>query len=300
MLNLITVLIAFPLVAGYLGWVHPVLDAFSHFRLYALALWIVWLVIRGVLARGSRRYTWWLSALLFGGVLYGVMRPFSASAGPEKGVGMTLSHLQYNINLHNPQLDTILRYIRKHRPDIVTLQEVTHAQEKRFRSLADEGYRWQAYCMRKTTQEAILSRHPFVAGSVRCEEHQGFVSARIDLGEKQLSVASIHLFLPFPYGQQAQVDRLKGALLSRKKPLLIAGDFNAAPWSHTVKKVEQYSQTHVVPGLRLTIPTDYHRNPYIPLPIDQVLVSPGIEVLSAKRGPHMGSDHWPVVTRISL
>jgi endonuclease/exonuclease/phosphatase (EEP) superfamily protein YafD len=226
------------------------------------------------------------------------MRPFSPPSSrplPHK----TLTHLQYNINLNNHQgIETIKDYILAHQVDVVTLQEVTHVQEKSFRELAEAGYRWQTYCMRRTTQEAILSRYPFVEGSVRCAEHQGFVSAQIQIEERRLTVASIHLFLPFPYGQSAQVLRLEKAFASLASPVVLAGDFNAAPWSQTVKSVEQFSHTHVVPGLRMTIPTDYHRKPYVPLPIDQVLVSSDLQVESIATAPHMGSDHWPVISKI--
>ena len=299
MLNLTTLLAALPLVLGYLGALHPALDSFSHFRIYALGGWIVWLIVRGLLAVGRARYGWWMSAVLFGVSLGMMVRPFAPESAPGSAA-RTLTHLQYNINLHNPRIDTITRYILDHRVDVVTLQEVTHAQERSLRALAAAGYRWQAYCMRRTTQEAIISRHPFVSGSVRCETHEGLVSARIRVGGTPITVASVHLFLPFPYGQQAQVERLRGALAVLRPPVLIAGDFNAAPWSHTVEMVAQASRTRVVPGLRMTIPTDLRLIPHVPLPIDQVLVSPDLEVARIAVAPHMGSDHWPLIDRIVI
>jgi endonuclease/exonuclease/phosphatase (EEP) superfamily protein YafD len=297
MLNLITVLVALPFVLGYLGALHPALDSLSHFRLYALGFLVLWFGVRGIFASRNIRYGWWAVALVSGGYLYAMMRPCDCIP-PTHPSQNTLTHLQYNINLHNPNIQTIKEYILAHRIDIVTLQEVTKTQEKSLRQLAKEGYRWQAYCLRKTTQEAILSRHTFVTDSVRCEKHNGLVSATIDIGEANLTVASVHLFLPFPYGQHAQITRLSRALTQLKKPLLIAGDFNAVPWSHTLKRVEALTQTHVVAGLLRTIPTRTQYKPYLPLTIDNVLVSPAIQITEIATAPHMGSDHWPVVTRI--
>jgi endonuclease/exonuclease/phosphatase (EEP) superfamily protein YafD len=105
----------------------------------------------------------------------------------------------------------------------------------------------------------------------------------------------VHLFLPFPYGQHRQVTHLSEALKKLKKPLLIAGDFNAAPWSYTVKRVEALTQTRVVAGLMRTIPTRTQYKPYLPLAIDNVLVSPAIHVTQITTATHMGSDHWPVL-----
>jgi endonuclease/exonuclease/phosphatase (EEP) superfamily protein YafD len=294
MLNLITVLVTLPFVLGYLGALHPAFDSLSHFRLYALGFLVLWLAMRGMLACRKVRYAWWATTLIFGGYLSAMMRPCGCTPSAHASQGR-LMHLQYNINLHNPNIQTIKDYILAHSIDIVTLQEVTSTQEKSLRQLTQKGYYWQAYCLRKTTQEAILSRHPFVAGSVQCEKHKGFISATIDTGEMNLTVASVHLFLPFPYGQHRQVTHLSEALKKLKKPLLIAGDFNAAPWSYTVKRVEALTQTRVVAGLMRTIPTRTQYKPYLPLAIDNVLVSPAIHVTQITTATHMGSDHWPVL-----
>jgi endonuclease/exonuclease/phosphatase (EEP) superfamily protein YafD len=297
MLHLITVLIALPLVLGYFGTLHPALDAFAHFRVYALGIWIVWLMVRALIAHGTARRLWLALGLASVLLLGDTMRPRNLCDQPHR---RTLTHLQYNINLNNPRIEEIKTFIRTHHVDIVTLQEVTRAHEASLRRLADEGYRWQAYCMRKTTQEALISRYPFVPGSVRCEEHRGFVSARIDLGDRNLTVGSIHLFLPFPFGQHEQITRLSDAFRDLPDPKLIAGDFNAVPWSHTVRRVEALTRTHALRGLWRTIPTDNRRKPYVPLPIDNVLVSPSLHAETIETAPDMGSDHWPVLTRIGL
>ena len=297
MLHLITVLIALPVVLGYLGAIHPALDALSHFRVYTLGFWIVWLIVHTLLARGTARRLWLALALASLLLLGNLMRPEAPSDHPYH---RTLTLLQYNINLNNPRIEEITTFIRTHNVDIATLQEVTRTHETSLRRLAKAGYRWQAYCMRKTTQEVLLSRYPFVPGSVRCEEHHGFVSARIDLGDMNLTVGSMHLFLPFPYGQHAQITRLSDTLKHLPDPKVIAGDFNAVPWSNTLRRVATLTHTRVLRGLWRTIPTDMHQKPYVPLPIDNVLISPSLSVETFQTAPNMGSDHWPILTRIGV
>ena len=296
-LNIITFLILLPLVLSYFGSMHPFFDAFSHFRLYLLGAAILWFALRAVFGKKDHRAFWWILAVLFGIYLVWMMRPFSI--GNHKTVSKTFRHLQYNINLNNTKgLKSIRDFILKNHIDIITLQEVSPKQKPFFQKLAKDGYRWQAYCMRKTTNEAVISRYPFIEGSVDCKKHSGMVSARIKMDDTNLTVVSIHLFLPFPYGQTKQAISLKNRLKSLKKPILIAGDFNAAPWSHTVDIVAKASQTKVVPGLRLSIPTDNRLKPYVPLPIDQVLISQMLSVKQISVAPDMGSDHYPIVDMI--
>jgi len=56
-------------------------------------------------------------------------------------------------------------------------------------------------------------------------------------------------------------------------PVILADDFNAAPWSHAVAKVAEASRTKMVPGIRMTI--DVNAIPWlpsVPIPIDHALL----------------------------
>ena len=73
--------------------------------------------------------------------------------------------------------------------------------------------------------------------------------------------------------------------------MIIAGDFNATPWSQTLKTITVASQTRSVEGLRpswLVNGTLAHAARWIGLPIDHILVSERIiptrvETLTAGR-----------------
>jgi endonuclease/exonuclease/phosphatase (EEP) superfamily protein YafD len=77
---------------------------------------------------------------------------------------------------------------------------------------------------------------------------------------------------------------------------VLAGDFNTTPWA---------------PGYRALLSTGLDDDgrtrtswpaflPFALIPIDHVLVSPQLQVISKRRGPRLGSDHYPIVVELRL
>jgi endonuclease/exonuclease/phosphatase (EEP) superfamily protein YafD len=79
-------------------------------------------------------------------------------------------------------------------------------------------------------------------------------------------------------------------------PLIVAGDFNAAPWSWLVERAAEVTGTTVLGGYRVTWKGRY-RTPLGALPepwghqIDQILLSSGIGIASVETLALPGSDH---------
>ena len=82
-------------------------------------------------------------------------------------------------------------------------------------------------------------------------------------------------------------------------PALVAGDFNAAPWSHTVRDLAERAELRLVRrGLDLT--KTFYPFPGFGLPLDHVLVSEAWRVLALEYGPPGGSDHAPLIVDLRL
>src|SRR5690606_10386601 len=114
---------------------------------------------------------------------------------------------------------------------------------------------------------------------------------------------ALHLGWPWPFGQDRQVERLRPALATIGDRAILAGDFNATPWSHSVRSVAEAG------GLRLAGrvgPTWLDRRlpdwlrPLVGLPIDHVMVKGGVLADPPQRLPWAGSDHLPVLLDFSL
>ncbi len=101
-----------------------------------------------------------------------------------------------------------------------------------------------------------------------------------------MHVAAIHFSWPWPRWQPHQLRYIEPELQKLNGPLIIAGDFNAAPWSNAVRRVEYASGARHLTGIGGTWMTHLlpvTLAPYIGLPIDQILVSP--EIGGAKVSP---------------
>ena len=118
---------------------------------------------------------------------------------------------------------------------------------------------------------------------------------------RPVSVASVHLHWPYPFSQASQIDRLEVRLRDIPRPVLVAGDFNAAPWSHAVSRIADATDTAVAGGLRFTFFIAPIRwAPSIAMPIDHILLPGGFSPAAIRVGPGPGSDHRSVVARLAL
>ena len=141
---------------------------------------------------------------------------------------------------------------------------------------------------------ALLSRHRTI-GEPGCARGQGIAWARLRTPQGPVTAVSIHLPWPWPYGSQArQAVRVAEILADLEEPVLIAGDFNNAVWSHAVGQVRLATGTRATPGLRLT----FQRQMVWPgLSLDHALVSEDL-VAESRMLDLFGSDHRALLTQL--
>lgn len=210
--------------------------------------------------------------------------------------------VQFNLSFSNRAPAAVAEFIRAEDADIVTLQEVTR-KTGRVMAILKKEYPNVIRCpFSGVGGVAVLSRLPKAAGvSEGCVIGQGLAWLRILVDGQPVSVASVHLHWPYPYGQAGHIDRLQPYLQDIPRPVLLGGDFNAAPWSHAVSRIESATGSNLAGGLRFTF---YKRGtpwgPAIGLPIDHILLPPGIRSADISTGPGVGSDHLPIVARLLL
>lgn len=113
---------------------------------------------------------------------------------------------------------------------------------------------------------------------------------------QRLNILAAHPTAPVTIGMLKCRDGLIRRLSAiATRPFLIAGDFNATPWSAIYANI---------PGARigeaLLKPTWISSLPLLGLPIDHLKVSPEVSASAYKIGPATGSDHRAVAARIHL
>jgi endonuclease/exonuclease/phosphatase (EEP) superfamily protein YafD len=290
--------IAAALIAGMLGAFHPLADSFSHFRLHLVVLalpFVPLLFLTGAWVNGLA-----LAATVVVSVgLLGQLFGGGASAADARKDGGDLRIVSLNLHHIYADADRVAAFIAGADPDVVSLQELSLEPPKVIRRLKKD-YPHQLICRyRSSSAIAVLSRTPFTATG--CQNDYRLAWASVERDGQDVTVASLHLRWPFPSPQAAQIAGLSAAWPEIGTPLVLTGDFNAAPWSHAVQEVARNSGTRVVPGLRRTYAWGENwLGSAMALPLDHVLVTPTLDVKSTALGPHVSSDHLPLIVDIGM
>lgn len=184
--------------------------------------------------------------------------------------------------------------------DIVILAEPGAVRSMRQR-LADT-YPYQAGCQ-GPCGIVILSRIPFDLLAVQRPgpmNEDRMMVVGIDIpGLGPLTLVGLHLIKPWYYGiTEQEIDTLFRTLARYPGPMVVAGDFNSAPWSKRMRKIVAAT------GLALPrrpIPTWPAQAGTLGVPLDNVLVRRG-PVLTALEpwGMGLGSDHRGLRAEIAL
>lgn len=268
-------------IAGYLGGLHPAFDTISVLRLHSLIA-LVFAMILSVLLRK------WLLLAVFAAVLsagVGLVMPYFIGGHAVGGVTLMQSNL-----LFRNTAEALGPYTQETQPDILTLQEVTDRNRPSLIAMKDL-YPTQNICPGHNVA-AILSKFPEIDGVKGCDGRLAWV--RVITPDGPLTIVSLHLLWPWPNNQTRHLNSILPTLADLPKPIIIGGDFNTVPWSHTVHRIETATGTRAISGIRLSF--DVYKG-WGRFPIDHILV-PIDAVGEATLGPPLGSDHKSVLAQI--
>ncbi|OJU35313.1 MAG: hypothetical protein BGN94_15705 [Rhizobiales bacterium 68-8] len=291
-----------PLVLGFLGRLHPLFDSLSHFRLHlAVAIAAAGLLL--LAAPGWRRNGAAMVALALAAALV-TLWPALRNPGTAELPKPTYRLMQMNLRFDNPSPELVLDLIAREKPDIVRLEEVSEAWIAQLPA-TEAAYPHRVVCPPQSYigGVAILSRLPFAGPSPRCTRGGSLAVATVDFDGRPAEVAAMHLVWPWPFGQDRQVARLAPLLAELGPRAVLAGDFNATPWSGTVRTLAAAGGLRLAPWvgpsyLDRRLP-DWLR-PLVGLPIDHVLAKGDIVAGRTVRLDASGSDHLPVLFEFAI
>ena len=296
LLPLVVAFLCLTLLLGWLGHVHPAFDSFSHFRLHVLVVLAVVLIVTCF----KRRWNSLLAGVATVLISLGLTVDFLPGNAVQKNATgkRVVKVLQFNLFFANSNLSKAHALLSNVDADFVLLQEATRRTRGVLETLK-ATHPFQHYC--KVVGVAIASRHPFSdTAKSKCSPNFGFGSAQFLMDGRSITLASIHLSWPWPRGQSRQVDRLAPRLKQLEFPHIIAGDFNAAPWSHTVQRIAGLTGGKVAPGYRPSWgPGELGiLRKSIGLSIDNTIFSNDLAIISRNVLADAGSDHLPMLTTL--
>jgi len=291
-----------PLVLGFLGRLHPLFASLAHFRLHlAVAVAGAGLVLLAV--RGWRRNGAAMAALA-AAAAFVTLWPAAGNRAADTLPQPSYRLLHLNLRFDNPRPDLFLALLEQQKPDVVTLAEVSPGWAERL-AATEAAYPYRLICPERSYigVVAILSRLPFASEEARCTRGGSLAVATVDFNGRPAAVAALHLMWPWPFGQDRQVARLAPLLAGLGPRALVGGDFNATPWSESVRMLAAAGGLRLAPWagpsyLDRRLPA--WLRPLAGLPIDHVLVKGDIVTGAVSRLAPVGSDHLPVLFEFAI
>lgn len=302
--------IAAALGLGYLGRLHMAFDSLAHFRIHlavlAMAIGLPMLLMRFRLEA--------MFAAILGAAVIVQTTGFrsipqlgarEAGAVPDESSTAVYRLLQLNLRYDNASPEAVLSLVGRVKPDVLTFNEVSSSWIERLEVLK-AAYPYRMVCPQpsRVGGVAVLSRRPFAEGSTpACRDRGAFAHVDLDIGGRVVEIAAMHLGWPWPFEQPWQLPRVSDILASVGDTAIVAGDLNAAPWSHAARIVAEATDAQIVRGAG---PTWLDRRlpawlrPAVGLPIDNVMIKGGVLPVSISTLEAVGSDHLPVLFEFIL
>jgi endonuclease/exonuclease/phosphatase (EEP) superfamily protein YafD len=271
---------------GTLPWL---LDLASHWQ---------WLFLAGLLLTallGAWRDRRWLLLLL------ATPLPWLSAAPilPAGDGGAELRVASANVHLSATEIAPLSQWLEQTRPDVLVLLEVSPQYATALRQLPGYPHRL-IHADDSPFGIALLSRLPLRQPRVNADD-QGIAHLRAQLrfAGCDLAMTAFHPMPPLSADYQTRRDRRLHELLrsAGEQPALLAGDLNATPWSSAFVGLDELGWRRAS-GLAPTWPS--LGAGLMGIPIDHVLATRHWRLLGHERGPDIGSDHLPVLARLSL
>lgn len=279
----------------------------GYIRLFAdLASHFVWpyLGLALLIAAIGKRAARWLSVAT--ALVCGYVLTASAFPGvPQVGSASASRHLKVlsaNVHVENKAPERLLSLVTDRQPDIIFLQEVSPTWAHALEGLA--GYPYRKVVVRGDSFGiALLSKHPLENITVLDEAQYDIptIGATMLWEGQRVALRAVHPLPPMSRGAYADRNTLlysnAKALFSLAQPAIMAGDFNATPWSAGWSVVQKAGLVRAT-TLRPTYPANLLAPAMVP--IDHIAVSKHWSVIESHRGPNIGSDHFPVEAEMVL
>ena len=284
---------------GRLGW--PC-ELATHFRVQYLVVLLASTALFLLVHRPLEASVAGFAALLNApAVLPFYRRPAATSRGARM-----LRVLVMNVQCSNAAFDRVRRCVQSADPDVLLLLEYTPAWHEALGALTSR-YPYVEYEARPGGHGiALWSRMPFADAAVQRIGSSDIPSVivRLEFHGRPLTVIGTHPRSPksrrTSLARDQQLAEIARHAALHEGELMVIGDLNTSPWSPVFRDLLRASglrDGRAGHGLQPTWPSLF---PPLWIPIDHCLVSRGLTVQRFRRGPYVGSDHFPIIADLHV
>ncbi len=307
-------------VAGFFASCSWLLELACHFRLqYALALAAVAVLTRvspgpsrtsGGAATPPAHQPRWPSLAYAALALsnLAVLLPSFVPPAPRPPAAAAKLCRVVTVNVHTANLrhDLVEAFLRRENPDVILLIEVDARWLTQLAALTNA---W-AHTIHAPRDDnfgiALFSRHPFSQARVIALGEAGLpsIEAEVQIDGQPVWIFGTH---PLPPSgaenarlRDTQLEHAAEHAAARPGSKVLLGDLNTTPWSPVYRRL--LAGSGLIDTLRGRGYQPTWPGHFVPLwiPLDHCLVSPDLTVLDRRVGPHVGSDHRPVIVDLAF
>lgn len=294
--------VLFP-VLGMLGRYHWALDILAHFRLQYFGCLLLCSAAFGVMRKGRAALFSLAAAVMLAAPLWRFYSPMTAAGSHPP----SLKVISFNVNTSNRQYSEVASFLLDQNADLIFLMEVNRDWLTGLRAL-EATYPSRIEQPRSDNFGVVLySRHPFTDQEILSFADDGgipAVSCSMQAGFGKVRFLCMHT-LPPSGGERAAwrdeelADMARRAAAMKNENVVMMGDFNLTPFSvHFGNLLRESGLNDSATGWGIT-PTWMRNSVIFAIPIDHVLISPRLRVVSRHTADALGSDHNPLIVELA-
>ncbi|MBP6012877.1 MAG: endonuclease/exonuclease/phosphatase family protein [Alphaproteobacteria bacterium] len=283
------------------GKFHPLLDLFSQFVLPA----IVGAIAVALLAAILGRHVQLLIVMGLAITCLAIAWPWLQQPAKTEATGPRFKLMSFNVYYNNPDFAGVAKLVQETKPDIVVLLEVLPRVRPGLDAVVNQ-FPYRVECWQEQWCDAlILSRFPLTDIRASLPEpkfRRPMGAVTIEIEERTLTLFPAHLTLPYPLertnSQAGEIKEIAATIATIGGARILAGDFNASTWGATMTYACEQLEFTALTGPDGTWPT------FLPaqmgIPIDHILASEELALLSRQILTVQGSDHRAVLAEIAF
>lgn len=294
---------------------HWSVRSFDFPRLQVAVVALLLLIAQVVFLDVGQPQTWGLMAVAGCALLaqlwwilpYTAFWPKEVKTAKTRAAERSLSILTSNVLTPNRNADALIRLVREHKPDVLVTLESDQWWEDQLAALENE----MPYTIKCPLDNLygmhVFSRLPLHESEVRflIEDKVPSMHALVQLrcGEC-VRIHFVHPAPPSPTENEESAERdaelviVGRSVAESDEPVIVTGDLNDVAWSPTTRlfrKVSGLLDPRVGRGFFSTFHADYR---LLRWPLDHLFHSEHFTLVSIDRMPAIGSDHFPLLTRL--
>jgi endonuclease/exonuclease/phosphatase (EEP) superfamily protein YafD len=245
---------------------------------------------------------WWI-------LPYSILWPREVAPSGDHCVDRQISVLTFNVLTPNRNVSALIDLVKIHQPDVlVTLESDAWWEDKL--SAVETDMPFTIKCpLDNLYGMHVFSRLPLADEEIcyLVEQDVPSIHATLELrtGDK-VRMHFLHPAPPSPTENQESAERdaelviVARSIAESDQPLIVAGDLNDVAWSATTRLFRKLSGL-LDPRVGRGVFNTYHaKYLFVRWPLDHLFHSRHFTLRDIQRLPAIGSDHFPLLTRLSF